>query len=97
MPTYIGLFKLTDKGIQKIKDAPARIEEAFKRVEEMGGKLIDFYAVMGEYDYVGIAEFPSDEAQITFALALGSRGDTRGMTLKAFSKEEFAKIVEKLP
>jgi uncharacterized protein with GYD domain len=97
MPTYIGLFKLTDKGIQNIKNAPGRIEEAFKAVEAMGGKLIDFYAVMGEYDYVGIAEFPSDEAQMTFALGLSSRGDTRGITLKAFSKEEFTKMVEKLP
>ena len=63
----------------------------------MGGKVIDFNVVMGEYDYMVIAEFPSDEAQMTFSPAFGSRGDTRGITLKAFSKEEFTKMVEKLP
>jgi uncharacterized protein with GYD domain len=52
---------------------------------------------MGEYDYVAIGEAPNDEAVVTFALALGSQGDARTMTLKAFTKEEFAEIVKKLP
>ena len=38
MPTYIGLYKLTDQGIKNIKDAPQRIEEAIKAAEAMGGK-----------------------------------------------------------
>ena len=97
MPTYIGLFKLTDQGIKEIKDAPGRLEEAIKGIEAVGGKLKCFYAVMGEYDYVGIAEFPSDEVQMTFSLSLGSRGGVRTTTLKAFSSEEFAAMVKKLP
>ena len=32
-----------------------------------------------------------------FALALGSAGNVRTTTLKAFTKEEFAEIVKKLP
>ena len=97
MPTYIGLFKLTDQGIKNIKDAPKRFEDAVKGIEAMGGKLKDFYVVMGEYDYVGIVEFPSDEVQMSFALALGARGGVRSTTLKAFSQDEFAAIVKKLP
>lgn len=97
MPTYIGLFKLTDQGIKNIKEGPQRVEEAFKAYEAMGGKVIGFYTVMGEYDYVAIGEAPSDEAQLTFALALGSQGFVRTTTLKAFTKEEFAALVAKLP
>ena len=97
MPIYIGLYKLTDQGIKNIKDAPQRIEEAFKGWEAMGGKVIGFYSVMGEYDYVAIGEAPNDEVAVTFALALGSQGDARTMTLKAFTREEFTKIVKKLP
>jgi uncharacterized protein with GYD domain len=97
MPTYIGLYKLTDQGIRNIKDAPQRIEEAFKGWEAMGGKVIGFYSVMGEYDYVAIGEAPNDEVAVTFALALGSQGDARTMTLKAFTREEFTEIVKKLP
>ena len=97
MPTYIVLYKLTDQGIKNIKSAPERIEEAIKAFESMGGKFIDFYAVMGEYDYVAIGELPSDEIAMTFALALGSAGNVRTTSLKAFNKEEFGEIVKKLP
>jgi len=97
MPTYITLYKLTDQGIKNIKDAPGRVEEAIKGFESMGGKLIGFYAVMGEYDYVAIGEIPSDESAMAFALGLGSGGNVRSTSLKAFNKKEFAEIVKKLP
>ena len=97
MPTYITLYKLTDQGIKSIKDAPKRVEEAVKGLESMGGKLIGFYATMGEYDYVAIGEIPSDELAMTFALALGSQGNVRTTSLKAFNKEKFKEIVKKLP
>ena len=97
MPIYIGLNKLTDQGIKNIKEAPQRIEEAFKGWEAMGGKVIGFYVVMGEYDYVAIGEAPNDEVAFTAALALGAQGNIRTKTLKAITKEEFAEIVKKLP
>ena len=97
MPTYIALYKLTDQGIKGIKEAPGRIEAAIKGAEKMGGKVISIYAVLGEYDYVAIGEFPSDEAATTFALAIGSLGNVRTTTLRAYTKEEFAAIVKKLP
>ena len=56
-----------------------------------------FYSVMGEYDYVGIGEAPSDEVAMTFMLAQGAAGNVRTTTLKAFTKEEFVEIVKKLP
>jgi len=97
MPTYIGLYKLTDQGIKDIKNAPQRIEDGIMGFQAMGGKVIGFYTVMGEYDYVSIGEAPNDEVAMTFALALGSRGNVRTTTLKAFTTEEFTNLVKKLP
>jgi uncharacterized protein with GYD domain len=97
MPTYITLYKFTDQGIRSIKEIPQRIEEAIKNFEQMGGKVIGVYSVMGEYDIVALGEAPNDEAAMSFALALGSQGNIRSTTLKAFSKEAFAAIVRKLP
>jgi uncharacterized protein with GYD domain len=97
MPTFISLYKLTDQGIKNIKEAPGRVEDAIKGAEAMGAKVIGFYSVMGEYDYVAIGEFPSDEQAVTFAMALGSSGNVRTTTLRAFSKEEFSEMVKKLP
>src|SRR5512143_2590276 len=97
MPNYVILIKLTDQGAKTIRDAPGRIEAGIKAFEKMGGKVIGFYAVMGEYDYVAVAEASSDEVATTFALALGTHGNVRTTTLRAYTKEEFAAMVKKLP
>lgn len=97
MPTYICLYKLTDQGIKNIKDAPKRIEDGFKAFEPMGIKSKGFYTVMGEYDYVSISEAPDDETAMAAVLVLGMGGNVRTTSLKAFTPEEFAGLVEKLP
>lgn len=97
MPTYIGLYKVTDQGAKAIKDAPGRVEAAIKGAEKMGAKVTGFYAVMGEYDYVAIGEWPSDEAATTWSLAISSLGNVRTTTLRAYTKAEFAAMVKKLP
>jgi uncharacterized protein with GYD domain len=97
MPTYIMLMKLTEQGIKDIKNAPQRLEQGIKGFEAMGGKVTSLYTVMGEYDYVAIGEAPSDEVGMTFLLGLGSQGNVRTTTLRAFTREEFAQMVKKLP
>lgn len=97
MPTYVALMKLTDQGAKDIKNAPKRGQEFIKGLEAMGGKLLAFYLTMGEYDYVGIAEAPSDEVALTFLAGLGAAGNVRTTTMKAFRMEEFSSLVSKLP
>ena len=97
MTTYIMLMKLTDEGVKNIKHAPQRIEQGIKTAEAMGAKLLGFYTVMGEYDYVVIGEGTNDETMMTFLLGLGSLGFVRTTTLKAFTKEELVNILKKLP
>jgi len=96
MATHIVLMKLTEQGIKDIKNAPQRIDEAAKAIAAMGGKMTGFYVTMGEYDYIAISEGLSDEAGATFILKLGSQGNVRTTTLKAFTKQEFADMVKKL-
>ncbi len=97
MPTYIVLMKLTDKGVRTIKDGPKRVKENAKIMEKMGGKMTGFYLTMGEYDYVGIGEAPNDETALTFLLGMGAQGFVKTTTLKAFTLDEFEKIVKNLP
>ena len=97
MQTYILLLKLTDQGFKDIKKATKRIDLAVESLEAMGGKMIGIYAVTGEYDYVAIGEVPSDEVGMRFLLGLGAVGIVRTTTLRAFTREEFVGIVEKMP
>jgi len=93
----ILLMKLTDQGVKDIKNAPQRIEQAIKTYEKMGGKMVGFYAVTGEYDYISIGESPSDEVGMTFVMGLSVLGNVRTTTIRAYTKEEFAAMVKKLP
>ena len=97
MATYVILMNLTEQGIKSIKEAPARIAATEKALEAVGGKLIGFYLTMGPYDYVVIAEGPSDEVAMAQLFGLGMAGNVRTTTLKAFTREEFAEILKKLP
>ena len=97
MSNYVILMKLTDQGAKTIKEAPGRVDAGIKAFENMGGKVTGFYAVMGEYDYVAVGEAPSDEVATTFALALSSFGNVRTTSLRAYTKEEFAAMLKKLP
>ena len=96
-PLFASLMKLTKQGISKIKEAPQRVENATKIFESMGGKILAFYFTMGEYDKVVIAEAPNAETVMTMLAALGSYGNVRTKTLRAFTKDEFAKLLENIP
>jgi uncharacterized protein with GYD domain len=97
MMTYVLLMNLTEQGIKSIKDAPKRVDAMSKVIEKAGGKLTGFYSVLGEYDYVAIAEVPTEEVGVSLLLTLGMLGNVRTKTMRAFTKPEFTKIVKKLP
>ena len=97
MSRYIFLLKMTDQGIKTVKDLPKRVASARQAIEKAGGKWLDWNLTMGEYDAVGTAEMPNDEAAVIFALSLGGLGNARTTTLKAFSESETIKIIGKLP
>ncbi len=97
MATYISLINYTDQGIRNVKDSPKRLDAAKKALKDLGGELKAFYLTMGAYDIVIVAEAPSDEVVARFVLAVGSLGNVRTTTLKAFNEAEFRKIVGALP
>jgi uncharacterized protein with GYD domain len=95
--TYIAFMKLTEQGIKDIKNFPQRIEAGTKALEAAGGKMIGFYAVMGEFDYVAITQGPNAETAMTVLLTIAAMGNVRTVTQRAFTREEFASIVQKMP
>ncbi len=56
MPIYVGLYKLTGKGASDIKSSPARMQDAIKAWETMGGTTTVVLATMGRYDFVSVGE-----------------------------------------
>ncbi len=93
MPVFIMLTKLTANGVRTLKDNPSRVHEVSKEVEQLGVKVVDQWATLGEYDFVSVVEAPDEKAMAKVSVELGSRGTTSNETLAAIPSEEFTKAL----
>ena len=97
MPRYVSLIDWTQQGIANFKDSVDRYEAAQQQFEELGVRFVDAYWTLGEHDLVGVIEAPDDETATAALLALGSQGNVRTKTMRAFSAEEMRALIQKAP
>jgi uncharacterized protein with GYD domain len=93
MATYLMLLNWTDQGIRNLKDSPKRFDAAKKLAKDLGGELKSGYMTLGNFDLVLIVEMPNDEKLASFGLKLGALGNVRTTTLRAYSEEEYRRII----
>jgi uncharacterized protein with GYD domain len=96
MPMYIVLINWTDQGARSLKESPERAAAFGTMAEEMGCTLHGNFFTMGRYDSISRITAPDDETISALTLKLGQMGNVRTETLRAYSGEEFARIVEKV-
>lgn len=97
MSHYVLLINWTEQGINKIKASSDRYNSFKSSLEYAGGKLVGGYYTLGDYDVVLIVEAPTDEVIMSLMLKVGSYGNVRTKTLKAFTAEEGMNIIKDLP
>lgn len=54
---------------------------------------MQLYYMLGEFDFVMVIDVPSDDAIATILACLGSMGNVRTRTLKAWTETEGAKLL----
>ena len=96
MLTYVSLLNFTDQGIRTVKDTLDRADRFAALGEKYGARLVQTYWTVGPYDIVVVLEAPDDESLSAFLLETGSLGNIRTTTLRAFEREEMARIIERL-
>jgi uncharacterized protein with GYD domain len=94
---FIMTLNFTEEGIRTIKDSLKRQQGARDLGKKMGIDVKQIYLTSGESDLVALVEAPNGDAMATFALAIGSLGFVRSRTARAWTSEEFQKIVNALP
>jgi uncharacterized protein with GYD domain len=97
MPTYIALLKWTPQGLQNVKQSPSRLDAARKGFEAVGVRMKDFYMVTGQYDMIAVVEAPDDIALARAILAAAAQGSIVSETCRAFTEDEYRKIVGAMP
>jgi uncharacterized protein with GYD domain len=89
----VSLINWTDQGIKNFRDTTQRAADFSRLVESSGGRVRELLWTVGEYDSVCVIDFPDDETGVATLLRLGSAGNIRSNTLRAFSAEEMAGII----
>lgn len=93
MNTYISLLNYTQQGIANIKESPNRVDQARGLMKSLGGDMPGFYLTIGRYDMVAITQASDDEAAAKALLMIGMGGSIRSETLRAFTEDEYRKII----
>jgi uncharacterized protein with GYD domain len=96
MSTFISLVSFTDQGIRNVKESPKRAEAVKAMAKKLGVTVKEVYWTLGHYDLVVVME-GDDEAVTSTLLKIGSLGNVRSETLRAFSAAEVARIVANIP
>jgi len=96
MATYIVLSSFTDQGIRTVKDTTKRADAVRELARKMEVTTKEIYWTVGKYDVVAIFDAPDDATMTALCLALGAQGNVRTQTMRAFSKDEMARVVSRL-
>jgi uncharacterized protein with GYD domain len=97
MPVYVSLVKFTELGISTMKQQGiARSEAVQRNIESLGGKLLDAYYCLGDYDVVAILEFPNNRAAMKAAVLNASLGHIRITTMPAVARREWRELLHEI-
>lgn len=97
MATYIALSRFTDQGIRSVRDTARRASVVQEAAARFGANMTQIYWTLGRYDLVTIIEASDERTAAAFTLAIGSAGNVRMETLRAFDREEMGGILGQIP
>lgn len=95
MQTYISLVKFTQHGVQTMKEKGVQRAELVKQnAKALGGKLVQAYYCLGEYDVVAVWEFPDNKTAMKAAVMNASLGHIQITTMPAVNREEWKTLLQ---
>ena len=84
MPIFITQGRYTREAIKGMITKPEDRAEAVSRLfAKGGGRLLNYYVTFGEYDFLLIAEAPSETQMAAILMAAGSSGGVTGLLLRS--------------
>ena len=97
MAKYVSVVNFTDQGIKVIRNTVERSDAFRKTAREMGVEVLEIYWTLGVADLVIVVEAPNDEIVATLFFSIGSLGNIRAHTMRAFTVDEMSNIVGRIP
>jgi len=96
MAVYVTLYRFTELGVKNIQDSPKRIEKLRDEFKKAGAEIKQFYALMGQYDTMIVAEAPNEEVIARLNLMIDATGNVTSQTMRAFNEQEWKKMIQEV-
>ena len=96
MPTYVVLVNWTEQGLKNVKHTTERTDSGGELAEKHALKVEQAYWTVGAYDMLTTFEAPYDQALSAHLLEIGSLGNVRTTTLRAYDEQEMSGILQRL-
>lgn len=89
MAKFVMLSTLGPDGSARLRENPERLREVSAEVEAMGVRVLEQFAVLGQWDFLNILEAPDQLTMARVATHLASRGTLKTMTLPLIDVDDF--------
>ena len=96
MATYILLGQFTDQGIKNVKDTTKRAQGLKDLAKKFNASITGLYWTLGQFDVAAIIDAPDDVSVNALLLSLGTLGNVRTQTMRAFSADEMGQILGRM-
>ena len=96
MPRYVVLVNWTEQGLKNVRQTLQRTDSGGEIAQKHGLKLEQAYWTVGAYDMLTIFEAPDEETLSAHLLEIGSLGNVRTTTLRAYDEQEMLGILQRL-
>ena len=97
MATFITTLHFTEQGVKAVRDTCDRAAAFKAAAEKLGVKVAGQYWTLGASDGVLVLEAPNEETATAALLHLGSLGNMRTQTARAYDPAEMQKVLGLLP
>ena len=97
MATFITTLHFTGQGVKAVRDSCERAASFQATAQKLGVKVTGLYWTLGAFDGVIVCEAPDEETATAALLHLGSLGNVRTQTARAYDAAEMQKILGRLP
>ena len=88
MKTFILLATLSPQGLQTLRFTPERLLEVNREIEDLGGRVLQQWVVLGYYDFISVIEAPDEEAAGNMVAELSARGSATFDTLTVMDPDD---------
>ena len=89
MTKYIIISHLTDEGAKTLKKNPDRLKAVNEELEAMGVKVLEQFAVHGNFDFLNIVEAEDSNVLSRAVVEMAARGGIKTESYTAIPIDEF--------